>query len=80
MLRGTVDGISPDEAVAHATLLLLRQLCDDIPAYSRPEIMREAVSKESHIRDLLNIRARATRAHTASPDPPSRCSLLQRTD
>ena len=36
MLRGTVDGISPDEAVAHATLLLLRQLCSAQPTIYLP--------------------------------------------
>jgi N-acyl homoserine lactone hydrolase len=36
MLSGTVDGISPDETVAKATLARIRQLCSDRPTIYLP--------------------------------------------
>jgi glyoxylase-like metal-dependent hydrolase (beta-lactamase superfamily II) len=36
MLRGIVDGISPDESVAKATLSLIRQLCMGHPTIYLP--------------------------------------------
>ena len=48
MLRGTVDGVSPDETVAQATLADIRSLCvaasDSLSADPRSAISRTARS------------------------------------